>query len=93
MEAIRDTIKNVMQEWRSKKSSPYNPEALLKKVFTVRELKHVRFHYLRKGVLGVKVESSSWLYHLSLKKQGLLEKARLRLPEIKELRFSIGEVT
>lgn len=92
MEAIRDTIKNVMQEWKGRKGSPHNPEALLKKVFTVREMKHIRFHYLRKGTLGIKVESSSWLYHLSLKKQDLLEKMRLRSPEIKDLRFSIGEV-
>ncbi len=92
MEAIKKTIQNVMRTWEKKKTSPYNPEALLKKVFSVQELKHLKFNYLRKGILGIKVESSSWLYHLSLKKEDFIQKLRQKTPEIKDIRFHIGEV-
>jgi len=92
MEAIKDTIKSVMQSWREKKTSPNNPEALLRKVFTARELKHIKFHYFKKGTLGVQVESSSWLYHLSLKKPDLLAKISKKSAEIKDIRFHIGEI-
>jgi len=92
MEAIKDTIQNVMQTWEKKKTSQHNPEVLLRKIFSARELKHIKFHYLRKGILGIKVESSSWLYHLSLKKEDFIQKLRQKTPEIKDIRFHIGEV-
>jgi hypothetical protein len=43
-----------------------DPEALLEKALTKDELAHARLNYFKRGVLNIKVDSSTWLYHLSL---------------------------
>ena len=94
MERISDTIQNVIQELTSKQSADPGdtPEAWLKKALTKRELGHIKFQYLRKGVLGLTVDSSSWLYSLNLKKEVLLNKLKASSSQIREIRFSIGDI-
>jgi len=95
MESIKDTINNVikdLQEQRKKASDKNSPEKIFKKNLSKKELAHVKFNYFRKGVLGVKVDSSSWLYYLSLQKEAFLDKLRGNLKEIKDIHFSIGDV-
>lgn len=94
MELIKDTIKNVMEEWQTKKkrSSKDGPQALLKKIFNKKELGHIKFNYFKRGALSINVDSSAWLYHFSLKKESLLEKVRKRTAVIKDIRFFIGEI-
>jgi len=65
---------------------------LLKKLLTKRELQHIKFNYFRKGILGISVDSSGWLYHLSLKKEGLLISLQKNLTDLKEIHFRLGEV-
>lgn len=69
-----------------------NPEGWLKKSLTKKELGHIKLHYFRKGILGVRVDSSAWMYSLSLKRESLLSKLREQTPDIKEVRFSIGDI-
>lgn len=68
------------------------PEDFLKKILTKRESKHIKVNYFRKGVLGINVDSSSWLYQLSLGKEDLLLKLTTRFKEVKDIRFRLGEV-
>ena len=93
MERISDTIQNVIQELTGKKSADAGdtPEAWLKKALTKKELGHIKFHYFRKGVLGLITDSSTWLYSLNLKKTVLLNKFKQCSEEIQEVRFSIGD--
>ena len=93
MELIKDTIKNVMQNLEVKKReySGDNPEALLKKAFSKKERQHIKFNYFRKGTLSIKVDSSVWLYSLSLKKEDLLTRLKGKSGSIKEIRFRLGE--
>ena len=93
MERIRDTIESVIQGLMVKKTANkgVNPEEWLKNSLTKKELGHIKFHYFRKGILGVRVDSSAWMYSLSLKKESLLSKLREQTPNIKEVRFSIGD--
>jgi len=94
VERIRDTVENIIRELTTQKGvdNRNTPEDWLKKALTRKELGHIKFHYFRHGILGVRVDSSVWKYSLSLKKPGLLLKLQSYAPEIKELRFSVGDI-
>ena len=94
MERIKDTIQSVFKELVAKKGgdSGPGPEGWLKKVLTKNELGHIKFQYLRKGILGLSVDSSACLYSLNLKKTSLLNKLKKFSPEVQEIRFSIGDI-
>jgi len=93
MEVIKDTVKNVLQALEAqKKESPEDAlRSLLKTVFTKKELGHVKFHYFKKGILTINVDSSTWLYYLSLQKEKLLTKMRKKYKTIKDIRLHLGE--
>jgi len=92
MELIKDTIQAVIRSWDTeRKNGRDNPECLLKKILTKKELEHARANYFRHGILSIGVDSSSWLYHLGLKKADLLTKLRKQSQAIKDIRFYIGE--
>lgn len=94
MEAIKETVNHIMQAWEKKKkgASKNRPELILKKVLTKKELSHIRVNYFRHGNLSLKVDSSSWLYHFSLKKDALLAKLNQKNQEIKDINLSLGEM-
>jgi hypothetical protein len=94
MERIKETLQSVIQDLMRQKGGADNaePEAWLRKVLTKRELGHIKFQYFRKGILGILVDSSVWLYSLNLKKEELLGKLKKCSGQIKELRLSIGEI-
>ena len=94
MEKIKDTIELVIQDLLSKKSglNDEGPQAWLRKVLTKKELGHIKFQYFRKGILGLIVDSSVWLYSLNLKKDTLLTKLKTCSQDIKDVRFSIGDL-
>jgi hypothetical protein len=94
MEKIKDTIEVVIQDLLAQKSGTHNegPDAWLRKALTKKELGHIKFHYFRKGVLGLVTDSSTWLYSLNLKKTVLLNNLKRCSEEIQEVRFSIGDL-
>ena len=69
-----------------------NPEELLKKALTKKELRHIKFNYFKKGILGVSVDSSSWLYNMTLQKEKLLIKLNRDSTAVKDIIFRLGEV-
>lgn len=94
MERIKDTLQSVMQELTVKKGGVVGEgvEAWLRKALTKKELGHIKLNYFRKGILGLSVDSSVWLYSLNLKKTALLNKLKECSPEVKEIRFNIGDI-
>jgi len=93
MEPIKDAVKNLMLTLEGKKTpAAQNLESLLKKSLTKRELGHIKINYFRRGTLNILVDSSVWLYQLSLKKEAVLIDLRKSLKEIKEIRFRLGEI-
>lgn len=93
MEPIKSTLEALLGSLKEKqKKNPLgDPEALLKKTLTKKELGHIKFKYFKEGVLGLAVDSSSWLYKFSLQKNELLEKMRKNKGAVKDIRFRIGE--
>jgi len=94
MEKIKDTIELVIQDLLSKKSglNDEGPQAWIRKVLTKKELGHIKLQYFRKGILGLSVDSSSWMYSLNLKKEALLSKLKKCSQDIKDIRFNIGDL-
>jgi len=92
MEAIKETLQNVIKALEQRKSElpRDDPEALLNRSLGKKELRHVRFDYFKKGILNISVDSSSWLYNLNLQKEGLLARLRQQSGAIKDIRFRIG---
>ncbi|MDD5653390.1 MAG: DciA family protein [Candidatus Omnitrophica bacterium] len=94
MELIKETIKGVFENLAAKQKeiSSANPEELLKKILTKEEFRHIRIKYFKKGVLCLHADSSSWLYFFNLHKNDLLAGLQKSAPEIKGIRFYLGEV-
>lgn len=93
MEPIRNALQGVMQELQKKQGGrrPGDPQRLLRKIFSDKERKHVRFEYFNRGTVRVAVDSSAWLYYLSLQKETFLGKLKKHLSGAKDIRFYLGE--
>jgi len=94
MELLKNTLDEVMRGLCVKKndSSGADPQQWLKKALTKKELGHIKVKYFNKGILGLSVDSSAWLYILSLKKEELLDKLKKENPGLKNISFRIGEI-
>jgi flagellar motor switch protein FliG len=94
MEPLKNTLQGLMRQLEAQKNgfSDSGPEQWLKKALTKKELGHIRVKYFHKGLLGISVDSSAWLYVLNLKKEELLTKLRGENPQIKNIILRIGEV-
>jgi hypothetical protein len=95
MEAIKDTVRQVLENIQSKKkqAGENNPETFFKKVLLRKEKPHIQFHYYRNGILGTRVDSSSWMYYFNLKKASLLSGLSKNLAGIKDIRFTIADIS
>lgn len=94
MELLKNTLDEVMRGLSAKKSAcaDAQPQQWLKKALTKKELGHIKVKYFNKGVLGLNVDSSAWLYILSLKKEELLDKLKKENSGLKNIIFRIGEI-
>ena len=94
MEPLKKTLDALMFGLAGKKAgSPVvGPEQWLKKALTKKELQHIKVKYFSKGILGLSVDSSAWLYILSLKKEDLLNKLKQESPVVKNINLRIGEI-
>ena len=95
MELLKNTIDQVMRGLESKKSGPSgaDPRDWLKKSLTKKELGHIKVKYFNRGILGLSVDSSAWLYILSLKKEELLNRLKKENPGLKNINLRIGELS
>lgn len=95
MDAIKDVVTEVLRGLKTNKKglAEDNPELLLRRILSKKDIGHVTFRYLRNGTLGITVDSSGWLYQLSLRKEKLLAKLNKKpFVKIKDIRFYLGDV-
>lgn len=93
MEKIKETIYRVIQELDHKQKDSY-PDAIgtwLASALSAKERRHISSYSQHKGILRLRVDSSSWIYHLNLKKEVLLGGIRQHLPQVKDIRFFVSE--
>jgi len=93
MELLKKTLDEVMLKIDTQKNASCEggPALWLKKTLTKKELGHIKVKYFSKGVLGLSVDSSAWLYILSLKKEELLKNLKKESSELKNISLRIGE--
>jgi len=93
MEQIKEIVINVIGHLQTKKmeANDQDPNELLKKALTKKELEHIKVNYFKRGVLNLSVDSSAWLYNFNLQKQNLIARLNKHLGGIKDIRFYIGE--
>jgi hypothetical protein len=94
MESLKNTLDALMAGLSDKKEgvAGAGPEQWLKKALTKKELRHIKVKYFSKGILGLSVDSSAWLYILSLKKEELLNALKKENPGLKNINLRIGEI-
>jgi len=94
MEHLKKTVDQVMAGLRVQKNASIDadPREWLKKTLTKKELGHIKVKYFSKGALGLSVDSSTWLYALSLKKEEILNTLKTINPQVKKINFRIGEI-
>ena len=92
MENIKQTIYRVMQNLGDKKKDSRSDiiGACLQRLLSPKERRHISSYSEYKDVLRLKVDSSSWIYHLNLKKEILLGGIRQQLPRMKDIRFFVS---
>jgi len=96
MNSIKKTVENVLSQLKTKSivsaKGGANPSTWVEEIFSKKELPHLQARNFNKGILYITVESSAWLYVLNLHKEAFLVRARHVVPEIKEIRFFVGEL-
>jgi len=89
---LKEAVESFLKSWDAQHRQQEGPQAVLQKVLSKKELDHIRVRYFTKGVLGISVDSSTWLYNLNLRKDILLEELRSQSESvIKDIRFSLGD--
>ncbi len=94
MEHIKETLKIVMRDLAGEKKLfvPDSCEECLKKALTKKELGHIRINYFKKGILGLYVDSSSWLYALTLKKEEILARVKQENSAVEKIVLRLGDI-
>jgi len=93
MDNIEDVVKRVMENISSHHpQQSANIYEVFQKLLNSDELKHVRIVGENAGVLFVYVDSPTWLYQLNIKKNHFLNQIKKNIPQIKDIRFQIGQI-
>ncbi|MFH1853812.1 MAG: DUF721 domain-containing protein [Candidatus Omnitrophota bacterium] len=95
-EDIKEIINKVLRRLEKKGSN--KTEKILgawQKIAGGPALNHSRPVSVKRGIITVEVDSSTWLYTLSLKKKEILSGLQKELKEerIKDIRLRIGDIT
>lgn len=94
MERIKDTLKSIIAELTQKKGLAREaPEDVVQRTFLPKELQHLSVSSFKKGTLLLKVDSSAWRYYFNMRAEEILDRLKTRLPEIKEIRFNVGDIS
>jgi hypothetical protein len=93
-QSIKDAVRSVINrlQVRQEVGGEEDPLDAMKNILTKSELEHIKINYFRKGLIYAYVDSSSWLYTCTLKKEIYLKQIRLACPSVQDIRFRIGEV-
>lgn len=89
---LNKVIKKIEKKGPGKKE---NVLTAWRKVAGDKAVGHSRPANIKRRVLTIEIDSSTWFYMLNLKKQSLLKGLRKELGEetLKEIRFRVGDIT
>ena len=95
-EPIKDVVKNIITTW-GKEATSFNEDQIARiweGVAGSRLAKHSKPVSFKAARLVVNVDSSAWLYELTMQRPEILKKLKKKFIKkpLKELQFRIGEV-
>lgn len=85
MERVSVTLTSLVNKYKTLAKD--SPERKLKKHLTKNEFQHIKFCYIKRRVMTINVDSSVWLYALSLRKQDLSKKLG-----VQDIVFRLGDI-
>lgn len=93
MEHIKNTIEELISSLQKQRENftIEKLEEIFSKTFTEKELPHIKYAYFSKGILGIRVDSSNWMYHFNIQKKRLLTRLEQDVKDIKDIKFYIGD--
>src|SRR3989338_653645 len=91
---IGDLVQGVIKRLKKGRLSEEEMASVWVKAVGRKGARHSHPASLRRGVLFVNVDRSSWLYELTLRKKEILEKmeGKMKRKPAKDIRFRIGEI-
>ena len=93
MDKIKDIVHDVLEKISSKKpGEQIQLQETWKRMVGEGGQRHAAIHGFRDGVLSIHVDSSIWLFQMSLKKKTFLNELQKKNPDIKQVVFKIGKV-
>ena len=93
MDNIREIVKDVISKISQKQPDIRDQlETAWFGIVDEKQRKHTRLAGLKDGKISVYVDSPAWLFQMKIKKGEILKKLKSKIPEIKDLIFSVGKV-
>ncbi len=94
MEKLGEALKQVLDDLarKRKQDGTSSVQERFSALLTAREREHAAAAYFRKGVLGVTVDSSSWMYYFITRKKDLLAGMSAHLAGLNDIKFTVGTV-
>ncbi len=93
-EHIKEVLDVLMETAQGKEEQGLVVEKMWEETAGQKIIRHARPVALKKGVLYIDVDSSAWLFQLSMQKQALLKELKKRLgDEVKEIKFKVGPIS
>lgn len=91
-ESLKQILPKVFEDLEKKKLLQ-NLEELWGLTIDSRAFQHTKIANFKKGILTINVNSSMWIYELTLKKDEILKGLRRKkfFKDLKDIRFRIGE--
>jgi hypothetical protein len=92
MEKLGETVKQVLDDLSRKRGNDGAPsiQERFSSLLTAKEKEHASAMYFRKGILGVTVDSSSWMYYFITRKKDLLSGMSGHLKGLNDIKFTVG---
>ena len=93
MDKIKDIVHDVIKKISSKKpEEQIQLQEIWKRIVGEGGQRHAAIHGFHDGILTIHVDSSIWLFQMSMKKKKFLKEIQKTNPDIKQIIFKIGKV-
>ena len=75
MDSLKHIVEDVLKDIKEKEASVKDRNALpiLEKILNKKQIKHIRVHSFKKGVLKIEADSTSMIFYLNLKKKTIIK--------------------
>ncbi len=93
MDKIKDILPGVIEKITGQKQGESQKiEKVWQEAIGKEACRHTKIDGINNGMMNILVDSSAWLFQMSLKKKSILGKIQKELSHIKKISFKIGKI-